>query len=107
MLTHAEPGTHVIVVALEIRDDALYAAYRARMTPLLEARAGRFGFDFVVSKVLKTSGSLALNRVFSMVFPDRATREAFFADPTYLKARSELFEPAVQTVEFLAEYDQP
>lgn len=102
----AEKRAHVIVVGLEVTDDVRYSAYRARITPLLEERGGSFRHDFVVSRVLKTAGSQAVNRVFSMVFPDRQARTMFFALPDYLAARRELFEPAVGAVEFLAEYDE-
>ncbi|MDB4976783.1 MAG: hypothetical protein JWN48_5124 [Myxococcaceae bacterium] len=105
----AEGSRHVILVGLEVSDDERYAAYRAGITPLLEQRGGHFGHDFVVGRVLKTegAGSAALNRVFTMVFPSREERTAFFADPAYLSVRRELFEPSVKTVEFLAEYDLP
>lgn len=97
---------HVIWVGLEVRDDDSYAAYRARITPLLERRGGSFVHDLAVARVLKSTGSAAMNRVFMLAFPDRATREAFFADPAYKAARAEFFAPAVGSVDYLAEYDE-
>ena len=102
----ADRPRHVIWVGLEVRDDRSYAAYRARITPLLERRGGSFVHDLVVGRVLRSSGSAAMNRVFMIAFPDRATREAFFADPGYRQARAEFFEPAVASVDYLAEYDE-
>lgn len=97
---------HVRLFALEIRDPELYRRYRERMTPMLHARGGSFGFDFSVSEVLKGGGSARINRVFSMRFPDAAGAEAFFADPEYRAVRSELFERAVGHVSKLAEWQE-
>jgi uncharacterized protein (DUF1330 family) len=101
-----EAARHVIVVGLEVTDDVSYAGYRARMTPLLERMGGRFGYDFVVSRVLKSEGSTGINRVFTMSFPSRTTREAFFADAEYRRARAELFENAVASTTIISEYDE-
>jgi uncharacterized protein (DUF1330 family) len=84
----------VILMGLEVTDEASYARYRAGMTPILEAHGGSFGCDFVVAKVLK-GPSERLNRVFTISFPDRAARERFFANPRYREVRAQHFEPAV------------
>ena len=102
----AERRGHVIWVGLEVTDEVGYAAYRARITPMLARRGGGFAHDLAVARVLASEASAAMNRVFMMRFPDRATREAFFADPDYRSARAELFEPAVASVHILAEYDE-
>ena len=44
-----------------------------------------------------------LNRVFTISFPDRMTRERFFANPRYREVRAEHFEPAVARAIVLAE----
>ena len=98
----AERGRDVILMGLEVTDDASYARYRARMTPILESHGGSFGCDFVVAKVLK-GPSERLNRVFTISFPDRMTRERFFANPRYREVRAEHFEPAVARAIVLAE----
>ncbi|KYG05856.1 hypothetical protein BE21_38130 [Sorangium cellulosum] len=49
------------------------ASYRARMTPILSSYGGAFGHDFIVARVLK--GDARINRVFTLLLPDRATRE--------------------------------
>ena len=99
----AELGSFTELIGLEVREQGLYAEYRARMTPILHAHGGRFGVDLEVSRVLKGSDA-ALNRVFTIVFPSRAASVAFFADPAYLAVRREWFEPAVAHVARLAEW---
>jgi uncharacterized protein (DUF1330 family) len=99
----AEAKRFVSLMGLEVLDEASYARYRAGMTPILESYGGAFGCDFVVSRVLK--GDDRINRVFTIAFPDRATRERFFSDPRYLAVRRELFEPAVGAVIALAEFE--
>lgn len=91
----AEATRHVVWVGLEVTDDALYARYRAEMTPLLEAHGGRFDHDFAVARVLRSSGSDRINRVFALSFPDRGAHTRFFADERYRRVREAYFEPAV------------
>ncbi|WP_434043554.1 MULTISPECIES: DUF1330 domain-containing protein [Sorangium] len=100
----AEGRKHVLLMGLQVTDEAAYAGYRARMTPILATYGGAFGHDFVVARVLK--GDERINRVFTIVFPDRATRERFFADPEYRAARAELFEPAVAAAIVLGELEE-
>ncbi|MGK3969180.1 DUF1330 domain-containing protein [Sorangium sp. So ce118] len=99
----AEGRKHVLLMGLQVTDEAAYDGYRARMTPILSTYGGAFGHDFVVARVLK--GDARINRVFTIVFPDRATRERFFADPEYRAARAELFEPAVAATIVLGELE--
>ncbi|WP_437532788.1 DUF1330 domain-containing protein [Sorangium sp. So ce726] len=99
----AEGPQHVLLVGLQVTDEASYARYRAGMTPILSSYGGAFGHDFVVSRVLK--GDERINRVFTLLFPDRAARERFFADPQYCAVRAELFEPAVAAVFVLGELE--
>ena len=96
---------HVIVVGLEVTDDATYACYRAGMTPILQEYGGAFEYDFVVAKVLKSPSNDRINRVFTISFPDRATRERFFADARYTAVRAEFFDPAVASRVSMAEFD--
>ena len=98
----ADARRHVTWVGLEVTDGALYARYRAGMTPILSSYGGCFEHDFVVSEVLVSSGSARINRVFALSFPDGATHARFYADPRYQRVRAELFEPAVASRETLA-----
>ncbi|WP_437838637.1 DUF1330 domain-containing protein [Sorangium sp. So ce1153] len=99
----AEGRKHVLLMGLQVTDEATYASYRARMTPILSSYGGAFGHDFVVSRVLK--GDARINRVFTLLFPDHATQERFFADAQYRAARAELFEPSVATALVLGELE--
>ena len=83
-----------LLVGLHVTDADAYARYRALMTPLLHAAGGRFAWDFEIARTL-TGEPAGTNRVFVLEFPDEATKDAFFADPAYLRARAEHFEPAV------------
>ena len=103
----AERGRHVLLIGLEVRDHALYARYRAGMQPILARYGGAFGFDLAVERALKSPGSEPINRAFSIVFPDRAAREAFFADADYCAVRAACFEPSVASTTWLGEYDEP
>lgn len=100
----AERGRHVMLLGLEVKDDGLYTRYRAGMTPILESYGGAFGCDFVVSQVLK--GDAHINRVFTLSFPDRPSRDRFFADEKYRAVRAELFEPAVGRTVILGELEE-
>ena len=101
----ADHGRHVVLMGLEVTDDASYARYRAGMTPILESYGGSFGCDFVVAEVLK-GPSERLNRVFTIAFPDRATQARFFADARYRAVRAEHFERAVAQSIVLAKLDE-
>lgn len=101
----AEAPRYVVWAGLEVTDEALYARYRARMTPVLERYGGRFDHDFAVSRVLATSGSARINRVFALSFPDGAAHARFFADPAYLRVRATCFDPAVASRDTLGVFD--
>lgn len=94
-----------ILIGLEVRDEAGYAAYRARMTPLLVARGGSFGVDVRVAEVLKSPDPVAFNRLFTIRFPSRAAHDAFFEDAEYLAIRRQWFEPSVGRVLALGRYE--
>lgn len=97
----AAPARHVMLVGLEVTDDHSYTRYRAAMTPILASFGGAFGSDFEVARVLL--GDSRINRVFTISFPDRATRDRFFADADYRAARERFYVPAVAHAEVLAE----
>ena len=98
----AEPARHVMLVGLEVTDDHSYTRYRAAMTPILAGFGGAFGCDFEVARVLL--GDRRINRVFTISFPDRASREQFFADADYQAARERFYAPAVAHAQILAEF---
>ena len=102
----ADGGRDTTLYGLEVTDDAGYARYRQEMTPILAQYGGAFGCDFVVATVLKAP-SPRINRVFTIVFPDRASRERFFADERYRAVRARWFQPSVGAVEVLEEMNGP
>jgi uncharacterized protein (DUF1330 family) len=93
-----------MTVGLLVVDHEKYSQYRTEMTPLLEAAGGRFRYDFEVSRTLKSEARHDINRVFVIQFPDRATKERFFADSRYVEIRARLFAKAVKGTAMIAEY---
>ena len=89
---------------LMVHDPAAYAEYRAQMTPLLHRHGGDFGVDLEVARVLKPPAADDINRVFTITFPSRAAREAFFSNADYLAVRGRHFEGAVTRVLLLGEW---
>lgn len=94
---------HDVVIAMNVTDPQKYTLYRAAMTPILHRYAGSFVYDLVVAQVLKSPTQHPITRVFMMRFPDRATRERFFADAEYLAAKAEHFTQAVDGFTLMAE----
>jgi uncharacterized protein (DUF1330 family) len=93
-----------MTVGLLVTDHAMYAQYRREMRPLLERAGGAFRYDFDVARVLESEDGAEINRAFVIQFPDRSTKERFFADPRYLEIRRRLFEPSVKSTVRIAEY---
>ena len=102
----AESTRHVLIFGLEVRDEPLYRRYREGMIPILAAHGGAFGYDFVVSQVLKSEAEAPINRVFTMIFPEKSAAERFFADPAYRAVRAELFDASVGAVTKIGSYDE-
>jgi uncharacterized protein (DUF1330 family) len=97
---------HTIVIAMNVVDADGYAAYRAAMLPILTRYGGQFGYDLTVAAVLRSPASHPITRVFTIRFPSRAVREAFFADPEYLAAKETHFVSAVSGFSIMAEDDR-
>ena len=93
-----------MTVGLLVEDQARYAQYRSEMRPLLEEAGGAFRYDFIVERVLKGDGGAEINRLFVLEFPDRSSKDRFFADPRYLEIRRRWFDPAVKARVSIAEY---
>jgi uncharacterized protein (DUF1330 family) len=99
----AERARHVVLIGLEVTDDAGYGRYRAGMTRILETYGGSFGC--VIARVLK-GPSDRLNRVFTIVFPDREAKMQFFADSHYREVRAQHFDGAVASGVVLGELEE-
>lgn len=96
---------HHIVVAINVVDEHRYESYRAAMLPILHHFGGCFGFDLLVSRVLRSPAPHPINRIFTIQFPSRAARESFFDDPQYRHARLAHFDAAVAGFTLIAEHD--
>ena len=94
-----------MTVGLAVADHAKYAEYRAAIAPLMEGLGGRFRYDFEVARTLKSEASHEINRVFVIQFPDRASKEKFFADARYVEIRARLFDKSVNGTAIIAEYE--
>lgn len=92
-------------VGLEVVDEALYQQYRDGMTPILARYGGVFRYDFNIAKTLKSETAAPINRLFITTFKDKASHDAFFADPEYQKVRDRFFKPAVRNSTVLAMYE--
>lgn len=94
-----------ILVGLEVSDSEIYAQYRAAMTPILEKFGGGFRYDFTIAEVLKKETDNPINRVFIIFFADQASKDSFFSDPEYKKAKEHFFEKSVKATTIIAEYE--
>ncbi|MCC5822463.1 MAG: DUF1330 domain-containing protein [Phycisphaerales bacterium] len=96
-----------MLVGMRITDEAGYARYRAAMTPILESMGGFFRYDMRVSELLKGEADEPFNRVFILSFPDDATKDRFFTDPAYLRAKEVHFAGSVSSFTLIASYSTP
>ncbi|HYD02020.1 MAG TPA: DUF1330 domain-containing protein [Phycisphaerales bacterium] len=94
------------IVAMHVTDPAGYAAYRAGMTPILRRYGGGFRYDVIVSDTLESAAPHPINRLFAIFFRDPAARDAFFADPEYLRVRAEHFVQSVGGFTVIAEHER-
>ncbi|WP_104402658.1 DUF1330 domain-containing protein [Vibrio penaeicida] len=93
-----------MLIGIEVSDEQGYRQYREAMMPILKSYGGKFGYDFVVSEVLMSPTPEPVNRVFTLIFSDEKTKEAFFADVEYAKVKERYFKPSVSSVTRISEY---
>lgn len=91
-------------VAVQVGDEAGYAAYREGMMPILERFGGCFVVDVRVEEVLRAPENASFNRLFLIRFQNQESMEAFFSDETYMAVRHEHFVPSVERVVSLGAY---
>ncbi len=75
-----------VYVDVDIHDMDRYRDYMALAGPTVERHGGEYlvrGGDFDVIE-----GDYRPNRIVLLKFPDRATFDAFYNDPDYVKARA-------------------
>ena len=94
-----------LLIGLHVADEQLYSAYRAHMTPLLQAHGGSFGVDVRVAEVLRSPQDKPFNRLFTMRFPSTEQLTAFFENPDYLAIRRQFLEPSVSATTRFAKYE--
>jgi uncharacterized protein (DUF1330 family) len=98
--------SYEVLTAMEVTDAEAYGKYREAMRPILESYGGGFRYDFWIKETLQTDAKHPVNRVFAIYFKDKASREAFFANPEYLEIRRKYFEPSVKARTVIAEYER-
>ncbi len=94
------------LVGLEVTNNQIYTQYRNAMTPILEQYGGGFGYDFVVSEVLKSTVDVPINRVFTILFPTKQSADRFFSDDSYLAVKAEYFDSSVAHTTIIAGYEK-
>ncbi|MBD1581388.1 DUF1330 domain-containing protein [Pseudoalteromonas sp. S16_S37] len=95
-----------MLVGLEVYDGGIYEQYRAAMKPLLAQYEGGFGYDFAVSEVLRSEVDVAINRVFTIYFANKAKADGFFSNNDYLAIKSQYFESSVRNTVIIASYEK-
>ncbi len=97
---------HEMLVGLHVVDEDGYQSYRDEMTPILESYGGGFNYDFKVSEVLKSQTKAPINRVFTICFPNKDSRDSFFSYDEYLKVRQKYFDKSVTNTTIIATYER-
>jgi len=97
--------TQEMLVGLEVINADVYEQYREAMKPILLEHGGEFGYDFTISKVLKSQTSDSINRLFTIRFMDAKNRDAFFSNPQYLLIKQEFFSTSVASTTIISDYE--
>jgi len=104
MATHQM--AYEMLVGLNVLDDDLYSQYRAAMKPILQRFEGGFGYDFEVSKVLRSESNEIINRVFTIHFSSKVNMESFFSDSTYIQVKEQFFNASVGATTIISSYEK-
>ena len=92
------------LVGLFVTNDDLYKQYREEMIPILKTYGGGFGYDFIVSTVLKSEVETPINRVFTIYFKNEIDMNAFFSNEDYLEIKRKIFEKSVSSTTIISQY---
>ena len=95
-----------MLIALNVTDNHKYEKYRTEMKPILRRYGGRFSSDFKISEVMLPESNKDVNRVFTIYFSDKKSKEQFFADPDYLKVKKHFFDSSVKSVTIISGYEK-
>jgi len=93
-----------MIVGLNVVDREAYAEYRKGITPILKEYGGGFRYDFSIKETFSNSSPHPITRLFAIYFPDKATKEKFFADDSYRTIRAQYMEKAVDGRVTIAEH---
>jgi uncharacterized protein (DUF1330 family) len=94
------------VMGLNVVDDIVYQQYRDKMIAILETYGGSFGYDFIVSGVLKSKTNDPINRVFTIDFPNKEKMDQFFSDSSYLEVKSKYFDRSVKSATTISMHEK-
>ena len=83
------------VMGLNVIDEQGYKKYREGMVPILHSYGADFGYDFIVSEVLKSKTTKRINRVFTIDFPSKKVMESFFKDSKYLEVKKKYLDHSI------------
>ena len=97
---------HELLIGVNVINDEMYQAYRDNMTPILENYRGGFRYHFDIEQVRKADTENPINRVFTIYFPDEATKDAFFADEKYNEIKKQYFDASVSVTTIIAIYER-
>lgn len=95
-----------MLVGLDVSNSEIYSQYREAMKPILITYGGSFGFDFIVSEVLRSQVEVPINRVFTIHFPNQKAADDFFSDTEYLKVKMQFFNASVNHTTIIASYER-
>jgi uncharacterized protein (DUF1330 family) len=98
--------TYERIMGLDVVDETLYQDYRNAMTPLLNSAGGDFGYDFIVSKVLRSKTKNNINRVFTIEFPSKEIMDQFFSSSDYLAIKNQYFDHSVNSKEVISIHEK-
>lgn len=96
--------SYELLVGLEVISDEVYTQYREAMGPILKRFGGGFRYDFKIQETLKKESEHPINRVFTIYFADQKSKEDFFSNSEYKKAKEAFFEKSVKSTTIIAEY---
>ena len=94
------------IMGLNVIDDDAYAKYRDEMTPILHSYNADFGYDFIVSNVLKSKSTKKINRVFTIDFPSESTMLIFFEDPVYVEVKKKYLDHAIDSKTIISMHEK-
>lgn len=83
------------IMGLNVVDDESYKKYRDAMTPILNSYQSDFGYDFVISRTLKSKTKNKINRLFTIDFSSEKIMNDFFQDPKYLAIKEKYLDNSI------------